>query len=155
MPRCAGAGAEVERLVDLRGGVGRQHQTALVAALEGDGANLGGAQQLGRSGSGSAPPGTASAASAASWAAVRRSLSQVMRKLATDGTKISTSASMTKVIVKSRSLADKPKPRRSDVAVSGDPIDLTRCQSLADQARVSPMLSRGTPYSRSSHGGSP
>ena len=83
-----------------------------------------------RSWSGRTPPGTASAASAASCAAVRRSVSQVMRKLATEGTKISTSASMTKVMVSSSSLADRPRPRRSAVAASGDRMRLTRSHSL-------------------------
>src|ERR1700704_1776667 len=68
-----------------------------------------------------------------------------MRKLATDGTKISTPASITNVMVRSSSLADRPRPRRSAVADSGDRMRLTRSQSLADQASASSMLSRGTP----------
>src|SRR5215510_2635523 len=106
-----------------------------------------------RNASGTTPPGTASAASAASWAAVRRSLSQVMRKLATDGTKMSTSASMTKLTVSSSSFADKPRPRRSAVARNGERMRLARSHSLDDQARASSMLSRGTTLSRSSHAG--
>src|SRR5215469_9000440 len=108
-----------------------------------------------RNASGTTPPGTASAASAASWSAVRRSFSQVMRKLATEGTKISTSASMTKLTVSTSSLADKPSPRRSAVARNGERIRLARSHSLDDQARASSMLSRGTPLPRSSPSGSP
>jgi len=45
--RRARAGAKIEGVVDLRGGIGGQHKTALVAALERHGAHLGGAQQFG------------------------------------------------------------------------------------------------------------
>src|SRR3977135_2016473 len=76
-----------------------------------------------------------------------------MRKLATEGTKIRPSASITNVMVRSSSLADKPRPRRSAVADSGDRMRLTRSHSLADQASASSMLSRGTPLSRSPHEG--
>src|SRR5262249_20358407 len=67
-----------------------------------------------------------------------------MRKFATEGTKISTSASITNMIVSSRSLADKPRPRRSAVAASGERIALTRSHSLADRERASSIISRGT-----------
>ena len=72
-----------------------------------------------------------------------------MRKLATEGTKISTSASITNVMVRSSNLADRPRPRRSAVADSGDRMRLTRSHSLADQASASSMLSRGTRLPRS------
>src|SRR5262245_59991602 len=78
-----------------------------------------------------------------------------MRKLATDGTKMSTSANITKLTVSSSSFADKPSPRRSAVARTGERMRLARSHSLEDQARASSMLSRGTPLSRSSHAGSP
>src|SRR5262245_38460621 len=76
-----------------------------------------------------------------------------MRKLATDGTKMSTSASMTKLTGSSSSFADKPRPRRSAVARNGERMRLARSHSLDDQARASSMLSRGTTLSRSSHAG--
>src|SRR5262245_25453799 len=100
-----------------------------------------------RRASGTTPPGTASAASAASCAAVSRSLSQVMRKLATEGTKIRTSASITNRMVSRRSLADKPKPRRrAHVPCKGEADDFTICQNLPGQAIASPSESRGTLY---------
>jgi hypothetical protein len=46
-PARAFAGAKIEGVIDLRGCVGWQHQATLVAALEGHGAHLRGAQQLG------------------------------------------------------------------------------------------------------------
>src|SRR5262245_14142659 len=76
-----------------------------------------------------------------------------MRKLATDGTKMSTSASMTKLTVSSSSFADKPRPRRSAVARNGERMRLTRTHRLDDQATDSSMLSLGTTLSRSSHAG--
>jgi hypothetical protein len=53
---------------------------------------------------------------------------------------------MTKTIVSSSSLADKPSPRRSDVAVSGVLIALTRFHSLPGQDSASSIMSRGTNY---------
>src|SRR5262249_50080691 len=98
---------------------------------------------------GGAPGGTgratAPAASAASFAAVSRSVSQVMRKLAIDGTKISTSASITNRMVSNSSLADKPNPRRlSNVLCRGETNDFRICQNLPGQAIASPSESRGT-----------
>ena len=106
-----------------------------------------------RSASGTTPPGTASAARAASCAAVMRSVSQLMRKLATEGTKISTSASMTKTIVSSSSLADRPNPCRSAVAAGGhrgQSMALARSQRRRGQARASSKVSRATRHPRTS-----
>ena len=61
-----------------------------------------------RSIEGSWPPGAASAASEAICAAASRSISHWRRKLETEGTKTSTSASMTNRMVSSSSLADSP-----------------------------------------------
>ena len=65
-----------------------------------------------RSGSGTVPSRRSFVASAASLAAVRRSESQLMRKFATEGTKIRTSASMTNSSVSSSSLAERPSRSR-------------------------------------------
>ena len=61
-----------------------------------------------RSIAGSWPPGAASAASEAICAAARRSISHCRRKLETEGTNTSTSASITNRMVSSSNLADKP-----------------------------------------------
>jgi hypothetical protein len=70
-----------------------------------------------------------------------------MRKFATEGTKISTSASMTNVIVSRRSLAERPSPRRSAVAAKGERIALTPAHSLRGQESASSIMSRATPTS--------
>ncbi len=57
---------------------------------------------------GSWPPGAASAASEAICAAASRSISHCRRKLETEGTNTSTSASMTNRMVSRSSLADSP-----------------------------------------------
>ncbi len=62
---------------------------------------------------GTLPPGIASAARAASLDAVSRSLSQLTRKFATDGTKIRTSASITKAAVSISSLEGRPMPSQA------------------------------------------
>ena len=95
-----------------------------------------------RSGSGTRPSRRSWVASAASRAAVRRSDSQLMRKFATDGTKISTSASMTNSSVRSSSLAERPS--RSLTLPSIRLTALTRRQSRPVQLRASSIMSRGT-----------
>src|SRR5262249_45213055 len=59
--------------------------------------------------SGTMPFGAASKTSAPVCAAARRSVSHVMRKFAIEGTKISTSAIITKITVRTRSLPESPK----------------------------------------------
>src|SRR4029078_11581379 len=61
---------------------------------------------------GNCPPGAASAASEAICAAAKRSMSHWRRKFETEGTNTSTSANMTKRMVSSSSLADRPGTQR-------------------------------------------
>jgi hypothetical protein len=61
-----------------------------------------------RSMEGSWPPGAASAASEAICAAASRSISHCRRKFDTDGTKTSTSASITNRMVSKSNLAESP-----------------------------------------------
>jgi hypothetical protein len=77
----------------------RSHDTARTCAVRNSSV---------RNGSGTRPSRRSCVASAASLEAVRRSDSQLMRKFATEGTKISTSASITNSSVSSKSLADRP-----------------------------------------------
>ncbi len=108
-----------------------------------------------RSESGTAPSPAACVASAASRAAVSRSESHVMRKLATEGTKIRTSASMTKTIVNSSNLAERPKTRRSALRARGAPTFFTRLQNLPGQESASSIMSRGTHQPRRLRRGQP
>ena len=72
-----------------------------------------------RSIGGSWPLGAASAASEAICAAASRSISHCRRKLDTEGTNTSTSASMTKRMVSKSSLADSPGTKRNIGCFSG------------------------------------
>ena len=86
MARCHGHVAHVDVVMDLRRHVGDREQAALRAHLHRHRARADAAENLPRQVSGTMPLGAASSTSAAVWAAASRSLSQLSRKLAIDGT---------------------------------------------------------------------
>jgi hypothetical protein len=94
--------------------------------------------------SGKASSGTASSTRAAVRAEASLSPSQALRKLAMDGTKISTSATMTKSSVNSSSRLDRPKPRHPCLACPLSAMHHPKIRTKRSRRCSSGLLSFGS-----------